>query len=230
MGQDGEKMVRRYYLIVFCILFFLAGCGEEDKREKETTVFTEEQRIIVAAGDSLTFGYGVSEEEKYPYLLEEKLRESGYNYRVINAGVSAETSSGLLSRLEWILTLQPEIVILETGANDGLRGIDPGLIEENLQKIITSLLERDIVVLLAGMKMVWNLGPFYVKQFDNIYPKLAEEYKLIFFPFFLQGVAMQSSLNLPDGIHPNGQGYEKIVDNIFPYVLDAIVENENNER
>ncbi len=221
-------MVRNHYVIMFITLLLLVGCGEQEQ-EQENVVTNEsngEPKIIVAAGDSLTFGYGVDEQNKYPYLLENKLQASGYNYRVVNGGVSAETSSGLLSRLDWLLTLHPEIVILETGANDGLRAIDTDVIENNLRKIINILQEKDIVVVLAGMKMVWNLGPFYIKRFDTIYPQLAKEYDLIFFPFFLKGVAMQSQLNIQDGIHPNGQGYKKIVDNLYPYVLEAIVENE----
>lgn len=218
-------MVRNYCVIMFITLLLLFGCGEQEQEQEQaiTNDSSAENKIIVAAGDSLTFGYGVDEEFKYPYLLESKLQASGYNYKVINAGVSAETSSGLLSRLDWLLTLDPAIVILETGANDGLRAINTDVIEDNLREIIRILREKDIVVVLAGMKMVWNLGPLYVKQFDSIYPRLAKEYGLIFFPFFLEGVAMKSQLNIKDGIHPNGQGYEVIVNNIFPYVLDAIV-------
>lgn len=219
-------MVRKFCVVMFMVVLFLVSCGEQEKEENVVVDDSKEQKIIVAAGDSLTFGYGVDEQDKYPYLLENKLQASGYNYKVINGGVSAETSSGLLSRLDWLLTLHPEIVILETGANDGLRAIDTDVVEDNLREMINTLQERDVVVLLAGMKMVWNLGPFYVKQFDSIYPRLAKEFDLIFFPFFLEGVAMQSQLNIEDGIHPNGQGYKNIVDNIFPYVLEAIVENE----
>ena len=137
-------------------------------------------RTIVAVGDSLTAGYGLDESESYPVLLEKKLQAAGYNYKVVNAGVSGETSSGTLSRMQWILTLKPDIVILETGANDGLRGIDPKLIEKNLREILQILKEREVVVLLAGMKMVWNLGPIYVASFNGIYPQLAKEFDVRF--------------------------------------------------
>lgn len=220
-------MVRKCFVIMFIILSFFIGCSEQQQQEEAVVKEqAEEPKIIVAAGDSLTAGYGIAEPEQFPYLLENKLQASGYNYKVINAGVSGETSSGLLSRLEWLLTLDPDIVIIETGANDGFRGVDPGLVENNIRHMINVLKEKDIVVLLAGMKMVWNLGPLYVKQFNGIYPRLADETGVLLFPFFLEGVAMIADLNLPDGLHPNSKGNEKIVDKIFPYVLDAIIENE----
>jgi len=193
------------------------GMPEMSKRPEEQTMKT-----IVAVGDSLTAGQGLAEEKSYPALLEKKLQADGYNYRVVNAGVSAETSSGTLSRLEWILSMNPDIVILETGANDGLRGIEPQVVENNIRKILEILKEKDVVVLLAGMKMVRNLGPAYVARFNAVYPKLAGEFKPVFFPFFLEGVAMQGALNQNDTIHPNAEGYRKIVENIYPYVLQAI--------
>ena len=179
-------------------------------------------QTIVAVGDSLTAGFGVAEEQSFPALLEKKLQADGHQYRVINAGVSAETSSGTLSRLEWILTLQPDIVILETGANDGLRGIDPQVAENNIREILKTLKERDVGVLLAGMKMVLNLGPIYVAKFNALYPRLAEESGAVFMPFLLEGVAMQGALNQADGVHPNAAGHQKIAENIYPYVLQAI--------
>ena len=182
-------------------------------------------KTIVAVGDSLTAGYGVDEGDEYPALLEKKLRADGQSYKVVNAGVSGETSSGTLSRMEWILTLEPDIVVLETGANDGLRGIDPELAEKNIREILQLLKDKDVVVVLAGMKMVWNLGPAYVAQFNRIYPKLAKEFDVVYMPFFLEGVATKGNLNQGDGIHPNAQGYKIITENIFPYVEQAIERN-----
>ncbi len=204
------------------MILFTFGCSEEKEIPAVQKSGAAASGVIVAAGDSLTAGYGVLESESYPDLLQKKLREAGYDYRVVNSGVSGETSSGLVSRLEWILTLNPDIVILETGANDGLRGIDTRLVEENIGKIIWELKQREIVVLLAGMKMVWNLGPLYVQEFNAIYPRLAKQYGVALFPFFLQDVATRADLNQPDGIHPNGDGYRIITDNIFPYVVEAI--------
>jgi acyl-CoA thioesterase-1 len=219
-------MVKTLYVIMFIICFSVTGC----KKEQEETPQTEEQRevtgTIVAVGDSLTAGYGLDESASYPALLEKKLQAAGYSYRVINGGVSGETSSGTLSRIEWIMTLEPDIVLLETGANDGLRGVDPQVAEKNIREILRILKERDVVVLLAGMKMVWNLGPAYVSEFNEIYPKLAREFDVVYLPFFLEGVAMDSELSQGDGIHPNERGYQKITDNIYPYVLETIHRRE----
>lgn len=220
-------------LLVAIILFILSACGDGEQRQgaDEKTIESEgnmAKATIVAVGDSLTAGFGVNEEQAYPFLLEKKLQENGYNYRVINAGVSAETSSGTLSRIEWILTMDPEIVILETGANDGLRGISTDLVEKNLREMLNILQNRDVRVLLAGMRMVWNLGPVYVKRFNSIYPKLAEEYDLEFMPFFLEDVAMRSKLNLGDGVHPNSEGYKIIVENLYPHVV-RVIESSSSE-
>lgn len=211
----------------FVICFALTGCSDQpaEKEEKEKIVPEKElMATIVAVGDSLTAGYGVNESESYPALLEQKLRGAGYNYRVVNAGVSGETSSGTLARMEWILTINPDIVLLETGANDGLRGIEPELVEDNIGKILQLLKEREVVVVLSGMKMVWNMGPIYVEKFNSLYPRLAEKFNVIFQPFFLKGVATRPDLNLSDGLHPNRQGYVIVTENIYPYVLEAIKE------
>lgn len=223
-------MIKSVLGIMLITSLLIASCSsEQEPQEREDVVPVGQQagkKTIVAVGDSLTAGFGVDENESYPILLEKKLQAEGYNYRVVNGGVSAETSSGTLSRIEWIMTLKPDIVILETGANDGLRGIDLQLVEDNLRKILTRLQKSDVVVLLAGMKMVWNLGPQYVEQFNSIYPRLAGEFDAVFMPFFLEDVAMKSDLNLSDGVHPNKQGYRIICDNIYPYVLEAIKVHE----
>lgn len=208
------------------MLLTLAGCKGEKPERPQIEEQQSAMKTIVAVGDSLTAGQGVAEEESYPAQLERKLKADGYNYAVVNAGVSAETSSGTLARLSWLLTMNPDIVILETGANDGLRGIDPQVAEKNIREILRALQDRDVVVLLAGMKMVMNLGPIYVSRFNGVYPKLAGEFDPVFYPFFLDGVAMKSELNQDDGIHPNGEGYRVITENIYPYVLEAIERRE----
>jgi len=215
-------MGRTFLVIIFLLCLSINGCKQEQDDKLEEKTQSEKMKTIVAVGDSLTAGYGLDESESYPVLLESKLQADGYRYRVVNAGVSGETSSGTLSRIEWILTLDPDIVILETGANDGLRGIDPQLAEKNIRDILQLLADRKVMVLLAGMKMVWNMGPAYVAKFNRIYPKLADEFDVVFYPFFLEGVAMRSQLSLGDGVHPNAQGYKIITDNIYPYVLKAI--------
>ena len=182
---------------------------------------------IAAVGDSLTAGYGLDEKLSYPAQLQKKLAADGKHYQVINSGVSGETSSGTLSRLDWILTMNPDIVILVIGANDGLRGLDPAVPRANIEKILDRLAEEDIVVVLAGMKMVWNMGADYTARFNGIYPDLAGRSGVIFMPFFLEGVATVPELNLEDGLHPNGDGYRVVTDNIYPYVLKAIARLEN---
>ncbi len=178
--------------------------------------------VIAAVGDSLTEGYGVDEEKAYPALLEKKLRASGHDYTVINAGISGETSSGTLSRVRWILTLKPDIVILETGANDGLRGIDPALTQKNIREIVRILKGEGVVVVLAGMEMVRNMGVNFTDAFRKIYPEVAAEEDIIFVPFFLKGVAGDPRLNQADGVHPRAAGYRIVVETVYPYVLDAI--------
>ncbi|MFT5699491.1 MAG: acyl-CoA thioesterase-1 [Desulforhopalus sp.] len=179
-------------------------------------------KTIVALGDSLTAGFGVDLSESYPAQLEKTLKDNGYHFRVINAGVSGETSSGTLARVEWILTQNPEVVIVETGANDGLRGVSPTLLEDNLREILVILQERNVEVLLVGMKMVWNLGPDYVSEFNEVYPRVAKEMNVALMPFFLEDVAAKPHLNTDDGIHPNSAGYQVIVKNIYPYVTKVI--------
>jgi len=226
-------MVKNLYVIMF--IMFLCGCGGEgnestaEESSPEVKNTGQSAGVIVAVGDSLTAGYGLDEEQGYPFLLEQELIRKGYNYTVINAGVTAETSSGTLARMEWILTLQPDIVILETGANDGLRGLDPNLARENVKKMLTLLQREKVDVLLAGMKMVWNLGQDYVARFNAIYPELAEEFQVELMPFFLEGVAMKKELNLPDGLHPNEDGYKIIAHNIIPYVIEVIDKRVDNE-
>ncbi|PON16295.1 arylesterase [Candidatus Entotheonella serta] len=182
----------------------------------------EDEGLIVAMGDSLTAGLGVPERQAYPAQLERKLRADGYAFQVINAGVSGETSSGARTRTEWMLTLKPDIVILETGANDGLRGVDPSVTRDNIDAIVKALQAQDVVVLLAGMQMVRNLGESYTHAFAQIYPQVAQRYNLILMPFFLQDVGGEPSLNQSDGIHPTSAGYERVVHNLYPYVTDAI--------
>lgn len=148
--------------------------------------------------------------------------EGKYHDRVINAGVSGETSSGALSRIEWILSLKPDIVILCTGANDGFRGMDPSLVTKNIRTMIARLKGQHVTIVLAGMKMVENMGKSYTQMFNSQYETIAREEQVIFMPFFLEGVATRRSMNQPDGIHPNAQGYQVIVENLYPFVKQAI--------
>jgi acyl-CoA thioesterase-1 len=204
------------------------GCDRKEAPRQPVTkqqAAPAEEGIIVAVGDSLTAGYGLDEADAYPAQLERRLRQAGYPWRVVNAGISGETSSGALSRMNWVLTLKPDIVVLVTCANDGLRGIDPKVTEKNLDEMVHILTERNVTVVLGGMKMVTNLGRAYTGAFSAVYPAVARRHDLILVPFFLDGVAGRADLNQADGIHPTAEGYRVVVDTVFPFVIKAIKNN-----
>ena len=220
----------RFILLIILCLGFLSACerGASDAGQATAAPETAPQGVIVCMGDSLTAGYGVDESEAFPALLAEMLHRNGYRYEVINAGVSGETSSGALARLDWMLTLTPDIVILETGANDGLRAVDPNLTKRNIESIVTRLEAEDIIVVLVGMQMVRNLGPAFTKTFRAIYPDVAAAHDLILMPFMLEDVAGHARLNQSDGIHPTAEGYRIITANLYPYVRQAIERYQEN--
>jgi acyl-CoA thioesterase-1 len=173
---------------------------------------------LVALGDSLSAGYGLPQEAAFPTVLERALKARGRKVEITNAGVSGDTSSGGLDRLDWSVPDGTDGVILELGANDMLRGLDPTLTRRNIEAIVTRLKARNIPVLLAGMYASRNLGPDYVQKFDSLYPDIAKKHDLVLYPFFLDGVAGERSLNLPDGLHPTAKGIEMIVARILPTV------------
>ncbi len=177
---------------------------------------------ILVLGDSLTAGYGLAEGDAFPAALERALVAQGYSVRVINAGISGDTSAGGEARLEWSLADDPDLVILALGANDALRGLSPDQTRTNLAAIITRLQERQIKVLLAGMMAPRNMGENYYNSFDQIYPELAQEFDLSLYPFFLEGVAGKPELNLADGIHPNVAGVEVMVEGVLPLVVEEL--------
>lgn len=173
---------------------------------------------LVALGDSLTAGYLLPADAAFPAVLEKALRKDGYNVSVVNAGVSGDTASEGLARLDWALGDGADAVILELGANDMLQGIDPATTREALDTILARLTARHIKVLIAGMRATPSLGKDYVQAFESIYPNLAQKYRLPLYPFFLQGVQPDKALLLDDGMHPNRGGVEKIVRGILPQV------------
>ncbi|HEX5779172.1 MAG TPA: arylesterase [Xanthobacteraceae bacterium] len=185
---------------------------------------------IVAFGDSLTAGLGLSEKDAFPVKLEAALKAKGHDVEVINAGVSGDTASGGLARLDWSVPDKVDAVILELGANDALRGTEPAATRKALDDTIRRLKSRDIPVLLAGMQAPRNMGPDYIAAFDRIYPELAAEHGVLFYPFFLDGVAAQSQFNQRDGIHPTADGVDVIVRGILPYVEKLIAEARANRK
>jgi acyl-CoA thioesterase I len=177
---------------------------------------------ILAFGDSLTAGFGLADADGFVAQLQAALADRGVSARVINAGVSGDTTAGGLARLDWALGDDPQLVIVELGANDGLRGLDPKTTAANLDGILAKLESQKRAVLLAGMKAPRNLGTEYTTAFDAIYPDLAARYHVTLYPFFLDGVATDPQLNQEDGIHPNAAGVKVVVGHILPYVLKAI--------
>ncbi|MFZ5782814.1 MAG: arylesterase [Pseudomonadota bacterium] len=173
---------------------------------------------LAVLGDSLAAGYGVSPKDAFPARLEAALRKEGRNVTVINHGVSGDTTAGGLERVDWMLADKPDIVLVELGANDALRALDPAEAERNLDAIITRLQKAGITVWLAGMLAPRNFGPEYAKQFDGLYKRLADKHGVPLYPFFLDGVAQDPALNQPDGIHPNPKGVGVIVERILPFV------------
>ncbi len=181
--------------------------------------------VLVALGDSLTAGFGLAPEQAFPVRLERALRARGHEVEIINAGVSGDTSAGGLARVDWSVGPEVDGVIVELGANDALRGISPAKTRANLDRLIARLSEKKAAVLLAGMLAPRNLGQDYARAFDSVFPDLASKHKVIFYPFFLEGVATEERLNLADGMHPNGQGVDVIVERMLPSVeqlLDRI--------
>jgi acyl-CoA thioesterase I len=186
--------------------------------------YAEKSLRIVAIGDSLTAGYGLPQGEDFPTQLEAALQAKGLNVIVDNAGVSGDTTKGGLQRLDWALGSDADFVILELGANDALRGIQPSITRKNLEQILIILQEKNIPVLLTGMKAPPNMGANYTTEFDQIFPDLAEKYGTDFYPFFLEDVAAVRALNQKDYIHPNADGVKIIVNNMLPYV-QRFIEN-----
>ena len=184
---------------------------------------------IVALGDSLTAGYGLPVDAAFPARLEKALTAKGVAVEIANAGVSGDTASGGLARLDWSVPEGTDAVIVELGANDMLRGIDPSVTRQALEQIVRRLIDRRIVVLLAGMRAAPNLGPDYGRDFEAIYGDLAARYDLLLYPFFLDGVATEAKLNQGDGLHPTAAGVDAIVARILPKA-EALVARVRGKR
>lgn len=220
-----NRYVSRLCLLVLAILFL---GGPSQGRASSGAV--EDRPRIIAFGDSLTAGLGVTREEAYPAQLQRRLEERGFQYQVLNAGVSGDTTAGGLRRVSWVLSAKPEIVILELGANDGLRGLGLDQTKDNLANIIRQLLQANVTVILAGMKLPPNYGEEYTKQFEAIYPALAAQYRLPLIPFFLEGVAARPALNQADGIHPTGEGYKIVVEQVLKVLIPVLEDHRRKAR
>jgi acyl-CoA thioesterase-1 len=181
-------------------------------------VSTDGRAVILAFGDSLTAGSGLPPGSGYPEMLQAELDKRGYKYHVINAGIGGDTTGGGLARMEGLLALNPKFVILELGANDGLRGLPVDSMQTNLDEMIVAFKDRGARVILAGMTLPRNFGPDYIGAFEKVFPALAEKHKVTLIPFFLEGAAGNPDLNLEDGIHPNVAGYRLVTANVLKYL------------
>jgi acyl-CoA thioesterase-1 len=176
------------------------------------------ERVIVAFGDSLTAGLGVTPEDSYPARLQARLRSEGYAYRVVNAGASGDTTAGGLRRIDWALKNKPDIVIVALGANDAMRGQDLASVRANLDAIVARFQKAGVRVLVAGMEVPPNYGARYAADFHRLYAEVARKRGAAFMPFLLDGVAGNPRLNLPDGIHPTAEGYRVVVEHLWPFL------------
>ncbi|WP_417519142.1 arylesterase [Minwuia sp.] len=185
-------------------------------------IMADDTKRVVMLGDSITAGYGLNAGEELPVQLEKALEDRGITATVENAGVSGDTTAGGLSRLDWAVQGQPDLVIVALGANDGLRGIDPADTRANLAGIVAQLQDRDVPVMLAGMYAPPNMGSEYAQQFNAIYPELAGAEGVPLYPFLLDGVAAEAELNQADGIHPNPDGVKIIAERMAGPVADVL--------
>jgi acyl-CoA thioesterase-1 len=218
--RTTRQALRTFHLGVIAIIFNATIAISSLTAEAKTPV------KIVAFGDSLTAGYLLKPDQSFPAQLSKALAAKGYAVDVTNAGVSGDTTAAGLERFEWAVPPDTEAVILELGANDALRGQPPAEAKANLERIIVRLKERNVAILLAGMRAPSNWGDDYVREFDGMYQQLADKHGLLLFPFFLEGVALQKSMNLDDGMHPNGKGVAVIVETIMPKVEELLREVE----
>lgn len=218
----AELLKFRYFLVVLLLL----GCGPEagKKEARPEAVEAEtpdapktEAAVILFFGDSLTAGYGLEPAQAFPARIGERLDSLGYPYRVVNAGLSGETTAGGRSRLDWILRQEVDVFVLELGANDGLRGIPLTETRENLVYIIRRVREKypDATVVLAGMQIPPNMGPEYTDTFQNLFPEIAKAEETYLIPFLLKDVGGVPELNQADGIHPTAKGHEMVADNVW---------------
>ena len=216
----------QYVLIALCAALALFSIRPLIQAAEPPAPPSPRRQTIVCFGDSLTAGYGLDPAQAYPALLQKKIDAQGWPFHVVNAGLSGDTTSGGLRRINWILRQQVDVLLIELGANDGFRGIQPAVIKKNLQAIIdrTKRQYPHVAVLIAGMQMAPNLGPDYTTQFRAIFPDIAEANHTALIPFFLEGGAGKPKLNLPDGIHPTAEGHLMVAENVWT-VLEPVLQS-----
>lgn len=223
-----------YCSFLFALLFFSCKENNKEKTKSESVKNNtaeiqnnekkDEKRTILFFGNSLTAGMGLESQEAFPALIEARLDSLGYDYKVVNAGLSGETTAAGKNRLDWVLTDNVAVFVLELGANDGLRGIPLSETRKNLQEMITMVNKKnpDTEIILAGMQLPPNMGEDYTTKFRNIFPDLAQKNDLELIPFLLEGVAGKPELNQEDGIHPTAKGYEIVAENVWDVLKEVI--------
>jgi len=189
-----------------------------------------DRKAIVIVGDSLAAGHGVDPEEAFPGLLQERINEKKLPYEIVNAGVSGDTTAGGVRRMPWLLKRKMDVLVLELGGNDGLRGITPRETKTNLEKIVDLAREKnpDVQIIVAGMQMPQNMGEEYTREFREVFPKVAKEKKTKLIPFLLEGVGGKPELNLPDRIHPNPKGHKIIADTVWSVLEPLLTERQKS--
>ena len=208
------RLIRKIHFVIIISLVLIASAYASDPIR------------ILAIGDSLIAGYGLKPEEGFTAQLENALSDKSYTVQIVNSGISGDTTSGGLARIDWVLSDPYSAVILNLGSNDAFRAVPVDLVKQNLIDILERIQSRNLPVLLAGAMAPRNLGPEYSKAFDAIYPEIARHFDVLFYPFFLEGVATDNSLNQQDGIHPNKAGVSLIVIQMLPYVEKLISQAE----
>ncbi|MFC5626974.1 arylesterase [Algoriphagus winogradskyi] len=220
-----------YFTAILLLGLSVFSCSEKKVETTQTEVTTEaatetksDEKIILFFGNSLTAAYGIDPEDGFAGLTQQRIDSLGLKYRVINGGLSGETTAGGLSRLDWFLEDKPDIFILELGGNDGLRGIKLTETKSNLLKIIDKVRSKfpDTKIILAGMQIPPNMGQDYATEFTNMYPAVAEEKDVTLIPFLLEDVGGIPELNLPDGIHPTEEGHKIVFETIWPYIEQTL--------
>ena len=200
------------------LLLILGESGELTADTKLLIDAKQEEFVVLALGDSLTAGFGVDKEYSFPSRIQVKIDDENLGYKIVNAGVSGDTTAGGVRRINWLMKHKPQVVILALGANDGLRGLSVDEMRSNLEAMIRISHENNARVLLAGMKALPNYGKDYVEKFESVYPELAKKYELVYLPFLLEGVAGVREHTRPDGLHPTASGYKIVADLVWQYL------------
>jgi acyl-CoA thioesterase-1 len=212
------KLIRRIFILIIALLAVLAIANPANA--------DKDSRVILFLGNSITAGYGLSPSQAYPALIQKKIDSLGLAFKVINAGLSGETTAGGLRRIDWMLRQKVDVLVIELGGNDGLRGIKPEVTKQNLQAIVDKARQKnpDVKIVIAGMQVPPNLGPEYTKSFKRLYSDLAKKNSTSLIPFILDGVGGKPDLNLPDGIHPTAQGHKIVAETVWQ-VLEPVIQS-----